>query len=43
MDVSELAEIRQHKMQHLLIALDQLGKNFGLNRHILYTRSISGV
>ena len=37
MDVSELAETRQHKIQHLLIMLDQLGRIFGLNRNIYYT------
>ena len=37
MDVSELAETRQHEIQHLLIVLDQLGRNFGLNRDVYYT------
>ena len=37
MDVSELAETRQHEIQHLLIALDQLCRIFGLNRDIYYT------
>ena len=37
MDVLELAKTRQHERQHLLIVLDQLGKNFGLNRDIYYT------
>ena len=37
MDVSELAETRQHEIQHLLIVLDQLGRIFGLNRDIYYT------
>ena len=36
MDVSELAETR-HEIHHLLIALDQLGRIFGLNRDIYYT------
>ena len=37
MDVSELAEAKQHEIQHLLIVLDQLGGFFGLNRDISYT------
>ena len=37
MDVSEIAEAKQHEIQHLLIALDQLGRIFGLNRDIYYT------
>ena len=37
MDVSDLIEARQHEIQHLLIALDQLGKNFGTNRDMYYT------
>ena len=37
MDFSEIAEAKQHEIQHLLIALDQLGRIFGLNRDIYYT------
>ena len=37
MDISDSVEAKQHKIQHLLIALDQLGKTFGLNRDIYYT------
>ena len=32
MDVSDLAETRQHEIQYLLIVLDQLGRNFGTSR-----------
>ena len=27
--MSDIVEARQHEIQHLLITLDQLGKNFG--------------
>ena len=37
MDVSEIAEAKQHEIKHLLIALDQLGRIFGLNTDIYYT------
>ena len=37
MDVSEIAEAKQHEVQDLLIVLDQLGRSFGLNRDIYYT------
>ena len=37
MDVSEIAAAKQHEIQHLLIALDQLGRIFGLNRDRYYT------
>ena len=37
MDVSDLVEARQHEIQHLLIMLDQLGRNFGTNRDVYYT------
>ena len=35
MDVSGTVEAKKHEMQHLLIALDQLGQIFGLNRDIV--------
>ena len=37
MDISGTVEAKQHEIQHLLIALDQLGQIFGLNRDIYYT------
>ena len=37
MDISDSAGAKQHEIQHLLIVLDQLGKNFGLNRDTYYT------
>ena len=37
MDISDNAGTKQHEIQHLLIVLDQLGKDFGLNRDIYYT------
>ena len=37
MDVSHLVEARQHEIQHLVIVLDPLGKNFGANRYLYYT------
>ena len=37
MEISDSAEAKQHEIQHLLLALDQLGKNFGLNRDTYYT------
>ena len=35
--MSDIVEARQHKMQHLLFALDQLGKHFGTKRDLYYT------
>ena len=32
-----MAEAKQHEIQHLLLALDQLGRIFALNREIYYT------
>ena len=37
MAISDSVRAKQHEIQHLLIALDQLGKNFGLNRDTYYT------
>ena len=37
MDTSDNVGAKQHEIQHLLIALDQLGKDFGLNRDTYYT------
>ena len=37
MDMSDIVEARQHKMQHLLFALDKLVKKFGTNRDLYYT------
>ena len=37
MDISDSVGAKQHEIQHLLIALDQLGKTFGLNRDTYYT------
>ena len=37
MDDSQPAQAKQHKVQHLLIVLDQLSRIFGLNRDIYYT------
>ena len=37
MKISDSAEAKQHEIQHLLIALDQLGKNFGLNKDMYNT------
>ena len=37
MDVSDLAETRKHEIQHLLIVLDQLVRNFGTSRDAYYT------
>ena len=35
--MSQTVLIKQHEIQHLFIALDQLGRTFGLNRDIYYT------
>ena len=32
MDLSDIAGAKHHEIQNLLIALDQLGKDFGHNR-----------
>ena len=37
MDISDNAGAKQNELQHLLIALDQLGKDFGHNRDTYYT------
>ena len=37
MELSDIPCAQHHKIQHLLIALDQLGKNFGHNRDTYYT------
>ena len=37
MDISDSVGAKQHEIQHLLIALDQLGKDFGHNRDTYYT------
>ena len=37
MDISDNAGAKHHEIQHLLIALDQLGKDFGHNRDTYYT------
>ena len=37
MDKSDNVGVKQHEIQHLLIALDQLGKDFGHNRDTYYT------
>ena len=37
MDLSDHTGAKQYEIQHLLIALDQLGKDFGHNRDTYYT------
>ena len=37
MDISDNAGAKHHEIQYLLIALDQLGKDFGHNRNTYYT------
>ena len=37
MDISDNVGAKHHEIQHLLIALDQLGKDFGHNRDTYYT------
>ena len=37
MEVSDNPCTQHHEIQHILIALDQLGKNFGHNRDTYYT------
>ena len=38
--MSDNACVKHHEIQHLLIALDQLGKNFGQNTDTYYTLGI---
>ena len=37
MDISDNAGTKYHEIKHLLIALDQLGTDFGHNRDTYYT------
>ena len=37
MNISGADEAKHCEIQHLLLALDQLGQNFGFNRDIYYT------
>ena len=40
MHISDNTGAKHHEIQHLLIALDKLGKHFGHNRDTYYTLGI---